>query len=88
MKWDGVAMLESFSAITFLMKNGGEDWHLKDCALTVDQLEDILDLDFFCGLLPQDSALHRKHRGLGRLDAEITTLLYIRKINISLNKIY
>ena len=66
MKWDGVAMLESFSAITFLMKNGGEDWHLKDCALTVDQLEDILDLDFFCGLPPPRFSAPQKASWFGK----------------------
>ena len=50
MKWDGVAMLESFSAITFLMKNGGEDRPLAACACTVDELESLLSRDFFCNL--------------------------------------
>lgn len=38
---------ESFSSVAFLMRNGGEELPLKDCALTVDELETILGIDLF-----------------------------------------
>ena len=41
---------DSYSAIAFLMRNGGEDRPLMDCACTVDELEELLSMDFFCNL--------------------------------------
>ena len=41
---------DAFSAIAFLMWNGGECRSLRDCALTVDELETVLAMDFFCNL--------------------------------------
>ena len=41
---------ESYSAIAFLMKNGGEERPMMDCASTVDELEELLSMDFFCNL--------------------------------------
>ena len=40
----------SYSTIAFLMNNGGESRTVKECALTVDELEALLGLDLFCGL--------------------------------------
>jgi endonuclease G len=37
-----------YSAIAFLMRNGGEERPLMDCACTVDELEELLSMDFFC----------------------------------------
>ncbi len=39
-----------YSAVAFLMSNGGEERPLKECALTVDELERIILLDLFCNL--------------------------------------
>lgn len=39
-----------YTAIAFLMQNGGEERPLMDCALTVDELESLLSMDFFCNL--------------------------------------
>ena len=41
---------DSYSAIAFLMCNGGEDRTLSECACTVDELEAILSMDFFYNL--------------------------------------
>ena len=41
---------DSYSAIAFLMRNGGEERPLMDCASTVDELEELLSMDFFCNL--------------------------------------
>lgn len=41
---------DGYSAIAFLMQNGGEARSLKDCAVTVDELESLLGLDLFCNL--------------------------------------
>ncbi len=41
---------DTFSAIAFLMWNGGEERPLKDCACTVDELEAMLSMDFFYNL--------------------------------------
>ena len=41
---------DAFSAIAFLMWNGGEGRSLQDCALTVDELETVIAMDFFCNL--------------------------------------
>lgn len=41
---------DTFSTIAFLMKNGGEDRPLMECACPVDDLEAILSIDFFCNL--------------------------------------
>ncbi len=32
------------------MRNGGEERPLMDCACTVDELEELLSMDFFCNL--------------------------------------
>lgn len=40
----------NYSAIAFLMKNGGEDRTLKECACTVDEMEALLGMDLFCNL--------------------------------------
>ena len=32
------------------MRNGGEDRPLNECAMTVDELETILNIDLFCNL--------------------------------------
>lgn len=40
----------SFSAITFLMRNGDENRSVKECAITVNELESILGLDLFYNL--------------------------------------
>lgn len=42
-----------FTAIAFIMRNGGEDRTLKECGCTVDELEALLGLDLFCNL-PDD----------------------------------
>ena len=44
---------KGYSAITFLMRNGGEVRSVKECAMTVDELETVVGLDFFCNL-PDD----------------------------------
>lgn len=41
---------DGFSAIAFVMRNGGEDRTLAACACTVDELESLLSRDFFCNL--------------------------------------
>lgn len=41
---------KEYSAIAFLMYNGGERRTVEDCALTVDELEAILGINLFCGL--------------------------------------
>lgn len=41
---------DEYSAIAFLMRNGGEDRPLNECAMTVDELESILNIDLFCNL--------------------------------------
>lgn len=41
---------DSFSAIAFVMLNQGEHPKLKECACTVDELERMLNRDFFCNL--------------------------------------
>lgn len=41
---------DGYSAIAFLMQNGGEERSLKDCAVTVDELESLLGLDLFYNL--------------------------------------
>lgn len=41
---------KGYSAIAFLMHNGGEERSVKECAITVDELETIVGLDFFCNL--------------------------------------
>ncbi|MBO7635077.1 MAG: DNA/RNA non-specific endonuclease [Paludibacteraceae bacterium] len=38
------------SAIAFLMRNGGESRSVKECALTVDELEEIIGIDLFFNL--------------------------------------
>ena len=38
------------SAIAFLMRNGGESRSVRECALTVDELEAIVGIDLFCNL--------------------------------------
>lgn len=38
------------SAIAFLMRNGGESRSIKECTITVDDLEVILGIDLFCNL--------------------------------------
>ena len=48
-----VPVEEGYSTIAFLMRNGGEARSLKECAITVDELETILDMDLFCNL-PND----------------------------------
>ena len=44
---------DGYSAIAFLMRNGGEDRSLKECGCTVDEIEARLGLDLFCNL-PDD----------------------------------
>lgn len=44
---------EGYSAIAFLMQNGGVERSLQNCAVTVDELESLLGLDLFCNL-PDD----------------------------------
>ena len=44
---------EGYSAVAFLMQNGGEERSLRDCAVSVDELESLLGLDLFCNL-PDD----------------------------------
>jgi len=39
-----------YSAIAFLMRNGGEDRSLGDCAMSVDELEQLISMDLFCNL--------------------------------------
>ena len=41
---------ESYSAIAFVMRNGGEERPLMECACTVDELEEMLSMDYFCNL--------------------------------------
>lgn len=41
---------DTYSAIAFLMRNGGEERSLRECAMTVDELEQILCIDLFCNL--------------------------------------
>ena len=41
---------ESYSAVGFLMWNGGEERQMRECACTVDNLEDLLSMDLFCNL--------------------------------------
>jgi len=40
----------SYTAIAFVMQNGGENRKLADCVCTVDELEALLGLDLFCNL--------------------------------------
>ena len=42
-----------YSAVAFLMRNGGEERSVKECAITVDELETEVGLDLFCNL-PDD----------------------------------
>ena len=39
-----------YTAIAFVMQNGEENRSLKECAITVDELEAMLGLDLFCNL--------------------------------------
>ena len=39
-----------FSAIAFVMRNGGEERRVEECACTVDELENLIGLDLFYGL--------------------------------------
>lgn len=41
---------DSYQAIAFLMLNGGETRRLMECALSVDELEQLLTIDFFYSL--------------------------------------
>lgn len=41
---------KDYSAIAFLMRNGGEDRTLRECACTVDEMEALLGMDLFCNL--------------------------------------
>ncbi len=41
---------KDYSAIAFLMRNGGEDRTLKECACTVDEMEALLGMDLFHNL--------------------------------------
>jgi len=41
---------KGYSAIAFLMRNGGEERSVKECAMTVDDLEVMIGLDLFCNL--------------------------------------
>lgn len=41
---------KGYSSIAFLMHNGGESRTVKECALTVNELEALLDMDLFCDL--------------------------------------
>lgn len=41
---------DSYSAIGFIMKNGGEEREVMDCACTVDSLEMVVGIDLFCNL--------------------------------------
>lgn len=45
-----------FSAIAFVMQNGGEERRVEECACTVDELEALLDMDFFCNLPDKEEA--------------------------------
>lgn len=45
-----VSTSKGYSAIAFLMRNGREKRSVKECAMTVDELEAIVGLDFFCNL--------------------------------------
>lgn len=45
-----------YSAIAFVMRNGGENRRLEECACTVDELEALLDMDFFCNLPDKEEA--------------------------------
>ena len=61
---------ESYSAIAFLMKNGGEDRPLAACACTVDELESLLSRDFFCDLPDRtektvEAVVHWEDWGIG-----------------------
>lgn len=49
---------EGFSAIAFVMRNGGEDRTLAACACTVDELESLLSRDFFCNQIALLSLFH------------------------------
>lgn len=40
----------SYSAIGFIMNNGGEEREVMDCACTVDSLEMVVGIDLFCNL--------------------------------------
>lgn len=39
-----------YSAVAFLMRNGGEERSVKECAMTVDELETMVGLNLFCNL--------------------------------------
>lgn len=41
---------DSFSAIGFIMSNGGEERKMMDCACSVDSLESVIGIDLFCNL--------------------------------------
>lgn len=41
---------DSYSAIGFIMSNGGEEREVMDCACTVDSLEMVVGIDLFCNL--------------------------------------
>lgn len=41
---------EGYSAIAFLMRNDDEERSVKECAVTVDELETLLGLDLFCNM--------------------------------------
>lgn len=40
----------SYSAIGFIMSNGGEERGVMDCACTIDSLESVVGMDLFCNL--------------------------------------
>lgn len=50
----------SYSAIAFVMDNDSERYMLKDCSMTVDELESITGIDFFPGL---DDRIEEKVEG-------------------------
>lgn len=41
---------DDYSSIAFLIRNGGEERSIKECAMTVNDLETIIGLDLFCNL--------------------------------------
>jgi endonuclease G len=54
----------SYSAIAFIMDNDGERYYLKDCSLSVNELEALTGLDLFPGL---DDTVEEKVEGTVRL---------------------
>lgn len=54
----------SYSSIAFVMGNDSERYYLKDCNMTVDELEQLTGLDFFPGL---DDRIEEKVEGKVRL---------------------